>query len=82
MAVVMGSSMLFAGADQMKLYDLKSGKITYEIKGSGEIMGSKMQTIGKKRVIFDEYGAKSLTEENKIEKQTIMGQKKLPSHTP
>ena len=82
MAVVIGSSILFAGADQMKLYDLKSGKITYEIKGSGEIMGSKMQTVGKKRVIFDEYGAKNLTEENKIEKQTIMGQKKVTkSHT-
>jgi len=81
-AVLMGSSMLVAGANQMKLYDVKSGKIEYKIKGSGEIMGQKMQTIGKKRVIFDAYGAKNLTEENKIEKQTIMGQKKVTkSHT-
>jgi len=71
--VVVGSSILVAGANQIKLYEVKSGKITYEIKGSGEIMGSKMQTVGKKRVLFDEYGAKNLTEENKIEKQTVMG---------
>jgi len=73
LALVMGSGMLLAGAEQVKLYDVESGKITYEIKGSGEIMGSKMQTVGKKRVIFDAYGAKNLTEENKIEKQTVMG---------
>ena len=56
----------------MKLYDVKSGKIEYKITGSGEIMGQKMQTIGKKRVIFDDNGVKNLSEENKIDKQTIM----------
>ena len=82
MVLLMGSSMLIAGADQMKLYDIKSGKIEYEIKGSGEIMGQKMQTVGKKRVIFDDNGAKNLTEENKIDKQTIMGQTKTTkTHT-
>ncbi len=82
MVLVIGSSMLIAGANQMKMYDLKSGKIEYSIKGSGEIMGQKMQTIGKKRVIFDAYGAQNLTEENKIDKQTIMGQKKVnKTHT-
>ncbi len=82
LAVVIGSSMLVAGANQMKMYDVKSGKIEYGIKGSGEIMGQKMQTIGKKRVIFDAYGAQNLTEENKIDKQTIMGQKKVTkTHT-
>ncbi len=82
MVVMMTSSMLVAGANQMKLYDVKSGKIEYGIKGSGEIMGQKMQTIGKKRVIFDAYGAQNLTEENKIDKQTIMGQKKITkTHT-
>jgi len=81
-AVLIGSSMLVAGANQMAMYDMKSGKIEYEIKGSGEIMGQKMKTIGKKRVIFDEYGAKNLTEENKIDKQTIMGQTKTTkTHT-
>ncbi len=82
LAVLMGSSMLVAGGNQMKMYDVKSGKIEYEIRGSGEIMGQKMQTIGKKRVIFDDNGAKNLAEENKIEKQTIMGQKKITkTHT-
>jgi len=75
--LVLGSSILLAGGSQMKLYDVKSGKIDYEIRGSGKIMGQTMQTIGKKRVIFDEYGAKNLTEENKIEKQVIMGQKQI-----
>ncbi|BAF72960.1 hypothetical protein [Sulfurovum sp. NBC37-1] len=82
LVVLMGSSMLVASADQMKLYDVKSGKITYEIKGSGEIMGQKMQTVGKKRVIFDDYGAKNLTEEVKVEKQVVMGQKHVnKTHT-
>lgn len=79
---LVGSSMLVAGTNEMKLYDVKSGKVEYEIRGSGEIMGSKMQTVGKKRVIFNAYGAQNLTEENKIEKQTIMGQKKTTkTHT-
>lgn len=82
MVFLMGSSMLIAGANQMKLYDVKNGKIEYEIKGSGEIMGQRMQTIGKKRVIFDDNGVKNLTEENKIDKQTIMGQTKTTkTHT-
>ena len=82
LVAVLSSSILVAGTNQMKMYDVKSGKIEYEIKGSGEIMGSKMQTVGKKRVIFDAYGAKNLTEENKIEKQTVMGQKNVTkSHT-
>jgi len=80
LVILMGSSVLLAG--QIKLYDVKSGKVEYEIKGSGEIMGSKMQTVGKKRVIFDDNGAKNLTEENKIEKQSIMGQKNVTkTHT-
>ena len=80
--LMMGSSILIAGANQMKLYDVKSGKIEYKITGSGEIMGQKMQTIGKKRVIFDDNGVKNLSEENKIDKQTIMGQTKTTkTHT-
>jgi len=82
LVVLIGSSLSVATANEMKLYDVKSGKVEYEIKGSGNIMGSKMQTVGKKRVIFDEYGAKNLTEENKIDKQDIMGQKNITkTHT-
>lgn len=74
LVVLMGSIMVHA--NQMKMYDVKSGKITYEIKGSGNIMGQKVQTVGKKRVIFNDYGTKNLTEENKIDKQTVMGNTK------
>ena len=82
MVVLMCGSMLTAGTDKMKLYGVKSGKVEYSIKGSGEIMGQKMQTIGKKRVIFDDYGARNLTEENKVEKQVVMGQKQInKTHT-
>ena len=82
LVMLMGSGILTAGSGPVHLYDVKSGKITYEIKGSGEIMGSKMQTVGKKRVIFDNNGAKNLTEEVKVEKQNIMGQKKVTkTHT-
>ncbi len=82
LVALISSSMSLASGSQMAMYDVKSAKIEYGIKGSGEIMGSKMQTVGKKRVIFDDNGAKNLTEENKIEKQTIMGQKKTTkSHT-
>lgn len=82
LTVWMSSSILLAGASEMKLYDVKSGKIEYSIKGSGEIMGQKMKTSGKKRVIFDAYGAQNLSEENKIDQQTIMGEKKTTkTHT-
>ena len=80
LSVVVATSVLSAGG--VHLYDVKSGKITYEIKGAGEVMGSKIQTVGKKRVIFDNNGAKNLTEENKIDKQIIMKKAKInKSHT-
>ena len=80
--VVLSSGFLVAGSTQVHLYDVKSGKITYEIKGSGNIMGSKMQIMGKKRVIFDKNGAQNLTEEVKVQKQNIMGHKQVTkTHT-
>jgi hypothetical protein len=82
-AVLMGSTILLAGTTPIKLYDVKSGKIEYEIKGSGNIMGVvKTKTIGKKRVIFDRYGAQNLTEENKVSKETTEGKTKVTkTHT-
>jgi hypothetical protein len=81
--VLMGSTILLAGTTPIKLYDVKSGKIEYEIKGSGNIMGMiKTKTIGKKRVIFDVYGAQNLTEENKVSKETTEGKTKVTkTHT-
>jgi hypothetical protein len=80
---VAGSAIVLAGStEEVKLYKVKSGKIDYAIKGSGDIMGMKMKTIGKKRMIFTNYGALSLTEENKITKQSGMGQARTEkSHT-
>ncbi len=78
MVLVMGSSVLFAGADMMKKYDVKNAKIEYKIKGSGNIMGMvQIKTIGKKRVIFDNYGVKNLTEESKVSKETTAGKTKV-----
>ncbi len=83
LAVVVGSSLLFAGSDMMKKYDVKSGKIEYSIKESGNIMGMvKIKGIGKKRLIFDNFGVKDLTEENKVKKETTGGQTKVEkTHT-
>jgi hypothetical protein len=75
--VLMGSSILLAGTNLMKKYDVKSGKIEYELKGSGNVMGiMKTQSIGKKRIIFDMYGAKELEERVEVETQTTMGETK------
>lgn len=59
-------------AEGMKLYEVKSGKVSYEIRGSGNVMGSQTKSAGKKHLIFDNYGAQNLTEENKIDKTTAM----------
>ena len=78
LAIVVGSSILFAGSDMMKRYDVKSGKIEYSIKESGDIMGMvKIKGVGKKRLVFDNYGMKDLTEENKVKKETTGGQTKI-----
>jgi hypothetical protein len=83
LVTIIGSSILFAGSDMMKKYDVKSGKIEYSIKESGNIMGMvKIKGIGKKRVIFDNYGVKDLTEESKVKKETTGGQTKVDkTHT-
>jgi hypothetical protein len=63
------------GADQMQRYDVKSGKVDYKIKGSGNVMGmAQIKTVGKKRIVFDDYGAKSLEERVEVKKETTMGQ--------
>jgi len=81
-AVVLCSTLLSAGGHAVKIYEVKSGKIAYSIKGSGEMLGQKMRSIGKKQLLFDHYGTQSLTEENKVEKQTIMGNTEITkSHT-
>ena len=81
-AVIMGSIILSAGGGQIRLYDIKSGELTYSIRGSGDIMGVKMEESGRKRVIFDNYGTKNLTEETKVKRENVMGQKNITeTHT-
>ncbi len=75
-------SLSVAGDAPTHLYDIKSGKITYAIKGSGNIMGQTMQTVGKKRYLFDNYGIKNLSETVKVEKHSGMGgTKRTKTHT-
>lgn len=82
MILLMSSSMLSANNEQMKKYDVESGKIEYAIKGSSDMMGMKMKTIGKKKVLFTDYGIQDLTEKNQITKQTMSGQTKTTkAHT-
>jgi len=61
----------------IKKYGVRSGKIEYEIKGSGNIMGVETKTIGKKRVIFSNYGSHELVEENRVDKQDVFGKKSI-----
>ncbi len=61
-------------ASQMQKYEVKSGKIEYELKASGDIMGMvTVKSIGKKRVIFDDYGVKNLEEKSEVKKETARG---------
>ena len=77
MVMVLGSALLFASADQYKKYGVESGKIDYKITGSGNIMGVTTKTVGKKRVLFDAYGARELNEENQVQKTVIGGNAKV-----
>ena len=81
--IVLGLGMSLVQADPMQKYDVKSGKIDYSIQANGNIMGmSQVSTVGKKRIIFAEYGIKKLEEEVKVEKQTVMGETKThKTHT-
>jgi hypothetical protein len=61
-------------AEEMKRYKIKSAKIEYDIKGSADVMGMvKSEEVGKKRLIFDNYGIKELEEVSKVIKQMTMG---------
>ena len=70
---VFGTALVYAGPGQFKKYGVESGKIDYKITGGGGMMGMKTKTVGKKRVIFTNYGVKELNEENKVTKTTMGG---------
>jgi len=70
--------MMSAAADQPRRYDIRSAKILYDLKGSGNIMGMvQTRTKGKKRLIFDRYGAKEVIETAKVTKETTGGNTKV-----
>jgi len=67
---VLGFTLTVVQANQMQKYEVKSAKIEYELKSSGDIMGMvTVKSIGKKRVIFDDYGVKSLEEKSEVKKE-------------
>ena len=70
-------SPLYGGGKTYKKYLVKSGKVTYTIHGSGNIMGTTQKLKGKKRLIFDQYGFRELNEEVTISKMNIFGNEKV-----
>jgi hypothetical protein len=56
-----------------KLYDVKSGEVTYTIRGEGNVMGMHIKTEGTKQLVFDRYGARSYTHERSKTVQSGMG---------
>ena len=70
---VLAGAVLFASPNRYKRYDIKSGKIDYKVINYGNIMGVETKVIGIKRVLFDSYGAKELSEENRVQKTIIDG---------
>ena len=83
LSLSISASILMAEENQAKKYFIENAKISYEIKGSGNVMGMmKTETIGKKRLIFNQFGMNELTEENKIEKTTRDGKTEIAkNHT-
>ena len=81
--VVVGLGLSMVHANSMKKYEVKSGKIEYTLSGGGNIMGmAQVKTVGKKRVIFDNYGVQNLEEKVEVKKETTMGDTKTrKTHT-
>jgi hypothetical protein len=75
--LAISTSAIFA-AESGTIFAIKSGKVDYKISGKNSLggMGS-MEVIGKKRVIFDNYGRNYLEELSQVQKQTIMGKSEV-----
>ncbi len=76
-AALVTLSPLYGGGKTYKKYLVKSGKVTYTIRGSGNIMGTTQKLKGKKRLIFDKYGFRELSEEVTVSKMNIFGNEKV-----
>jgi len=76
--VLLAGSAIQAGSNAMKHYEIKSAKILYEIRGGGDVMGMVQTKVkGKKRLIFDQYGAKEIAEIVKVTQTTANGKSKV-----
>lgn len=53
--------------NEAKMAEIKSGIITYEISGSGDMMGQKMTTSGTARLVFKDWGATEKEERKETE---------------
>ncbi len=74
MTLLLGSTVLMSGVDQIQKYGIKSGKIVYSSNGIGTLMGIvKIETTGEKKVIFDNYGLSNLVEKKEFTKETANG---------
>ena len=76
-AALVTLSPLYGGGKTYKKYLVESGKVTYSIQGSGNIMGTTQKVKGQKRLIFDKYGFRELTEEATVSKMNIFGNEKV-----
>ncbi len=76
-AALVALSPLYGGEKTYKKYLVKSGKVTYTIQGSGNIMGTTQKLKGKKQLIFDQYGFRELSEEVSVSKMNIFGNEKV-----
>ncbi len=63
-------SPLLSAKDGFKRYPVKSATILYDVNTTGESVGLKTKTIGVARLVFDQWGAHEIKEEDSTEVQT------------
>lgn len=66
-----------AHAKVFKKYEVRSAKVNYSIRGSGNVMGAMLKEEGEKRLLFDQYGFRQLEEEKTTRTTMIMGQPRV-----
>jgi len=83
--VMFVSAVLFSvsieAKDVFKRYPVKSGMILYDINTSGESPGLSTHTVGVARLVFDDWGAKELKEDDATEVQRGDFNEEIHRHT-
>jgi len=67
--------------EQFKRYPFKSGMILYDIQTVGVSSGLTTRTVGVSKLVFDDWGAKELKEEDATEIQSGDFNEEIPRHT-